>query len=177
MLCGDVLFWDSAEGKLRHEKTVTPQEQPANLQRCWATQYNTPIGRSCPPAFCVLQSDMAESTDLTSQGEQLCVYMQTPSHTYTHTYSLHRYTISETHTIPKITATCIHKTPIHTRHTHIHIYSDTQHTYIHIFICTQTYTTDTQTHTHPHTQAEASPFWKTFLGKSSSVYGEEAITE
>lgn len=61
---GDALCWDSAERKLGHAKTTKPMEQPRNPGRYWITQYNTlPIGEA-QNLLSVLQSDMAQSTDL-----------------------------------------------------------------------------------------------------------------
>lgn len=165
--CGDAPYWGSAEGEFRQEKMSL--EQLRNPQSSWTAQCN----HSPLPVFCVLH-DIAEGTDLISQGEQLCVHRQTPIHTHRHTYShvltiytdthnrhTRMYTLAhiEKHTVSKITLRHVHtqRYPYlprsHTQtYTHIQMYSDTNLTHIHTqtHMYTNTYTTDTYTQSHVH---------------------------
>lgn len=129
--------------------------------------------------FCALQSDTAQGTDWSPQGEQVCthtdtlaIHADTLAHTHKDTYSLiltiyikthitqthsHRHTHREVQSpINKDTPWDIHthtytKAPTHTTftQTHTHLFTYTQ-TDIHTLICTQTHKCHRYTHSHIH---------------------------
>lgn len=124
-------------------------------------QYNTlTVSRTQPPASCVLQSDMAEGTNLTSQGEQLCGHIRYPyTHSQTHIHTYLQFTQrhstdtltcthTETHIITKTHAYT--KTPIPT-HSCSQILRHTLSTGTYTLTCTQTHIPRILTHTDVHT--------------------------